>query len=100
MQRCMWSEDIEGSDAYAKALQRTGILTETETKEICQGLEKVRAEWAAGEFEVVVSIFFFSFLGISVVYFVSLCMVKDARRYGHRKSSLKHDQNFDESMFT
>ena len=51
----MWSEDIEGSDAYAKALQKTGILTEKETKEICEGLEKVRAEWAAGEFKVVVS---------------------------------------------
>lgn len=51
----MWSEDITGSEAYAKALQKTGILTDKETKEICEGLEKVRAEWAAGEFKVVVS---------------------------------------------
>lgn len=52
----MWSEDITGSEAYAKALQKTGILSEKETKEICEGLEKVRAEWAAGEFKVVVSL--------------------------------------------
>ena len=50
----MWSEDIEGSEAYAQALKRTGILTEAETTAICEGLEKVKAEWAAGEFEVVV----------------------------------------------
>lgn len=53
--RCMWSQDIEGSEAYAKALQKTGILTDKETEEICEGLDKVRAEWAAGEFKVVVS---------------------------------------------
>lgn len=51
----MWSQDIEGSEAYAKALQKTGIITEQETVEICKGLEKVRAEWAAGEFKAVVS---------------------------------------------
>ncbi|CAB1101578.1 unnamed protein product [Ectocarpus sp. CCAP 1310/34] len=51
--RCMWSQDIEGSEAYAKALQKTGILTDKETEEICEGLDKVRAEWAAGEFKVV-----------------------------------------------
>ena len=56
VRRCMWSEDIEGSEAYAKALQKTGIITEQETGEICAGLEKVRAEWAAGEFKVVVSL--------------------------------------------
>lgn len=51
----MWSQDIQGSEAYAKALLKTGIISEQETKEICEGLEKVGAEWAAGEFEVVVS---------------------------------------------
>lgn len=53
--QCMWAEDIAGSKAYAKALKRSGILTEKEREEICQGLEKVHAEWAAGKFEVVVS---------------------------------------------
>lgn len=61
----MWSEDIEGSEAYAKALQKTGIITEKETKEICEGLEKVRAEWATGEFKVVVSL---SYLPLRIFY--------------------------------
>lgn len=52
--KCMWDEDITGSEAYAKALQKTGILTETEAKEICDGLQKVREDWAAGEFKIVV----------------------------------------------
>lgn len=52
----MWSEDIQGSEAYAKALLKTGIISEQEAKEICEGLKKVGAEWAAGEFEVVVSV--------------------------------------------
>lgn len=51
----MWSEDIQGSEAYARALQKTGILSGTETEAICKGLGKVKAEWAEGKFEVVVS---------------------------------------------
>lgn len=51
----MWSEDIQGSEVYARALQKTGILSGTETEAICKGLEKVKAEWAEGKFEVVVS---------------------------------------------
>lgn len=54
--QCMWAEDIQGSEAYAKALVKTGILSEAECKDIVGGLDKVGAEWAAGKFEVVVSI--------------------------------------------
>lgn len=53
--KCMWAEDIAGSEAYAKALERSGILTQSESSKICEGLQKVHAEWAAGKFEVVVS---------------------------------------------
>ena len=53
--RCMWAEDIQGSEAYAKALVRTGILSEAECKDITTGLDKVRGEWAEGTFKVVVS---------------------------------------------
>lgn len=53
--RCMWAEDIQGSEAYAKALVKTGILSEAECKDITTGLDKVRAEWAEDKFEVVVS---------------------------------------------
>lgn len=49
----MWAEDIQGSEAYAKALVKTGILSEAECKDIVGGLDKVGAEWAAGKFEVV-----------------------------------------------
>lgn len=55
--KCMWGEDIAGSKAYAKALQRAGIITKAETREICDGLKEVHDEWAAGKFEVVVSLF-------------------------------------------
>lgn len=61
----MWAEDIAGSEAYAKALQKTGIITDKETKEICEGLQKVRAEWAAGEFKVVVSLIL---MGLALVW--------------------------------
>lgn len=55
--KCMWGEDIAGSNAYAKALERAGIITKAERQEICDGLKEVHDEWAAGKFEVVVSLF-------------------------------------------
>lgn len=48
----MWAEDIDGSIAYSKAIVKVGIITEEEGKLIQEGLEKVRAEWAAGTFEL------------------------------------------------
>lgn len=50
--QAMWKEDILGSQKYAQALQRCGILTEEECVTICDGLEAVRQEWEAGAFEV------------------------------------------------
>ena len=50
--KIMWSEDIQGSVAYAKALGRCGILTAAEATEIVDGLGKVRAEWESGTFEL------------------------------------------------
>ena len=43
--------DIAGSVAYARALQRAGILDEVEADGIVEGLQQVRDEMAAGEFE-------------------------------------------------
>lgn len=54
--KCMWGEDIAGSKAYAKALERAGIITNAERQKICDGLKEVHDEWAAGKFEVVVSL--------------------------------------------
>merc|ERR1711935_1101661 len=48
----MWRQDITGSKAYARALGRTGIITTDEAAQICDGLELVHEEWAAGTFEV------------------------------------------------
>ena len=48
----MWREDIEGSQAYARALSKTAVLTEDEASEIVAGLGAVAKEWEAGTFEI------------------------------------------------
>ena len=48
--RRMWAADIEGSQAYARALQRAGLLTGAECEAIVAGLEQVAQEWAHGAF--------------------------------------------------
>ncbi|GIK76081.1 MAG: argininosuccinate lyase [Chloroflexota bacterium] len=48
--RRMWAADIEGSQAYARALQRAGLLTAAECEAIVAGLEQVAQEWAHGQF--------------------------------------------------
>jgi argininosuccinate lyase len=50
--RVMWNVDIDGSIAYSKALEAAGVLSAEEGSSIRSGLESVRAEWAAGTFEV------------------------------------------------
>jgi argininosuccinate lyase len=46
----LWRVDIMGSQAYAKALVRSGLLTSAEGEAIIAGLEEVAAEWAEGRF--------------------------------------------------
>ena len=50
--RVMWSVDIDGSVAYSKALEKASVISADEGAAIRRGLEMVRAEWAAGKFEV------------------------------------------------
>lgn len=50
--RRLWLADIRGSQAYARALAAAGLLTEHETEQIVTGLERVAAEWRAGQFEM------------------------------------------------
>ena len=38
----LWSVDLEGSKAYAKALAKAGIITEAERDEIIKGLDAVK----------------------------------------------------------
>ncbi|NXY61352.1 ARLY2 lyase, partial [Callaeas wilsoni] len=42
--------DIQGSMAYAKALEKSGILSKTELEKILGGLEKISEEWSQGVF--------------------------------------------------
>ncbi len=44
----MYTVDIRGSIAYAKALSRVGILTENEANTIVNGLTDVGKEWDTG----------------------------------------------------
>lgn len=48
----MWDQDIRGSIAYAKAIGKVGIITQDEVNELVDGLQKVRAEWQSGTFEI------------------------------------------------
>jgi argininosuccinate lyase len=48
--RRLWSHDITGSVAWARALARAGLLTEAERDQIVAGLQAVRAELEAGTF--------------------------------------------------
>lgn len=50
--RRMFAEDIRGSQAYAKALARAGVLTQQEADTLVEGLSKVLEEWRSGAFEV------------------------------------------------
>ena len=51
--RQMWRADLRGSQAYARALERAGLLTAVEAEQIVDGLEQVAGEWARGEFTIV-----------------------------------------------
>lgn len=47
----LWEHDIRGSIAHAKMLQKIGILTQRELKEIIGGLRTIQEEIVAGEFQ-------------------------------------------------
>jgi len=48
----MAQADVVGSQAYAKALCRSGIITEQERDALVNGLQKVGEEWKNGTFEI------------------------------------------------
>lgn len=47
----LYAEDIRGSQAHARVLAKQGFLTDSEAAQICDGLDTVKAEIEAGEFE-------------------------------------------------
>jgi argininosuccinate lyase len=50
--RRLWAADIEGSQAYARALGRAGMLDAKEVDAIVQGLGQVKSEWETGAFTI------------------------------------------------
>jgi len=44
---------VQGSQAYAKALAKAGVLTGEEASTLVDGLDSVAEEWRSGSFEVV-----------------------------------------------
>nr|CAG8524212.1 11408_t:CDS:2 [Entrophospora candida] len=48
----MHKADILGSKAYAKALEKRGIVTLEERDSLIRGLEQVLEEWESGKFEI------------------------------------------------
>lgn len=48
----MYSEDIEGSKAYARSLRLSKLLSEEECDLICAGLDKIKSEWSQNHFVI------------------------------------------------
>jgi argininosuccinate lyase len=48
----LWPQDIAGSIAHARGLERAGVLTAEELAQMVQGLEQVRGELEAGSFVI------------------------------------------------
>ncbi|XP_069767621.1 argininosuccinate lyase [Narcine bancroftii] len=46
----MSAADIQGSKAYAKALEKAGLLTKSELDQILNGMDKISEEWSKGTF--------------------------------------------------
>ena len=54
--RRMYRQDIQGSQAHATMLAEAGVLTNDERDAIIQGLDEIRAEIEAGEFQWAVAL--------------------------------------------
>jgi argininosuccinate lyase len=48
----LYEEDIDGSLAWIRALERAGVLSEEELKSLSQGLEDVRGSFRSGTYEL------------------------------------------------
>src|SRR5205085_6032249 len=47
----LWKHDIQGSKAHAKMLEKIGVLSAGELKEILQGLSEIGEEIEGGKFK-------------------------------------------------
>ncbi|MGQ9668458.1 MAG: lyase family protein, partial [Anaerolineae bacterium] len=48
--RRLWRADIRGSQAYAQALAKAGVITLDEARQLQEGLDMVQQEFEAGQF--------------------------------------------------
>jgi argininosuccinate lyase len=48
----LWKADIQGSEAWVRALTRIGLLSPPEAEVLLNGLGRVREEWESGEFQI------------------------------------------------
>lgn len=48
----MWAEDLRGSIAYCKSIEKVGILTPEESAAIISGLQQVHEEWSTDSFQL------------------------------------------------
>ena len=48
--QALWAADIRGSQAYARALARAGLISLAERDQLLAGLDAVAEEWARGVF--------------------------------------------------
>lgn len=49
----MWEADIQGSQAYVKALEKARLVTKAEMEQIITGLDQISEEWSKGAFVVI-----------------------------------------------
>ncbi|EGX45847.1 hypothetical protein AOL_s00117g52 [Orbilia oligospora ATCC 24927] len=50
--KTFYAQDVQGSQAYAKALFKAGLITEYEKNQMVEGLAKVGEEWRTGTFAI------------------------------------------------
>ncbi len=48
--RRLWPQDIAGSKAHVESLRGAGVLADDEARQLAEGLDRVAAEFEAGEF--------------------------------------------------
>ncbi len=48
----LWKADIQGSEAWVRALTRIGLLSPPDAERLLDGLARIRKEWESGEFEI------------------------------------------------
>ncbi len=48
----LWKADIQGSEAWVRALTRIGLLSPPDAERLLDGLARIREEWESGEFEI------------------------------------------------